>query len=158
MSLSPTLRQFLADNGIDYEVLAHERALTSARAAQASHVPGDFLAKGVILKDEDRYLLAVLPASHHLRMGELARKIGRPLGLATEGEVAAIFKDCDLGAVPPVGRAYGLETVVDESLVTRSDVFFEGGDHESLVHVDGSQFGRLIEGARQERFSRHDGG
>jgi hypothetical protein len=83
MSLSPTLRQFLDDNGIAYEILAHERALTSARAAQTSHVPGDFLAKGVILKDEDRYLLAVLPASHHLRMGELARKIGRPLGLAT---------------------------------------------------------------------------
>ncbi len=78
-----------------------------------------------------------------------------PLGLATEGEIADLFDDCDLGAVPPVGAAYGLSVVLDESLVDAPEVYFEGGDHTTLVHVAGDAFGTLMSDARRGRFSHH---
>ena len=34
--------------------------------------------------------------------------------------------DCEPGAVPPLGAAYGLDVVVDDSLTDHSDVYFEG--------------------------------
>jgi Ala-tRNA(Pro) deacylase len=156
MALSPTLQKFLADNGIDYDVIQHERTMTAARAAQTSHVSGDCVAKGVVLQDGAGYLMAVLPSSHHLELDELSGQLERPLGLAGERDVEALFPDCDRGAVPPVGRAYGVDVIVDDSLAAQRDLYFEGGDHASLVHVDRTAFDRLMGGARHGRFSRRD--
>ena len=64
--------------------------------------------------------------------------------------------DCAHGAIPPVGECYGLEMIVDESVEAQPDVYLEGGDHASLVHMDRTQFARLMADARHGRFSVHD--
>ena len=46
--------------------------------------------------------------------------------------------------------------VLDDSLAGLDEVFFEGGDHRTLVKVSGEQFQRLMSGARHGRFSTHD--
>ncbi len=79
--------------------------------------------------------------------------LDRPLGLASEDEVASLFDDCDVGAVPPLGEAYDVPVVIDESFADDADVYFEGGDHRTLVHVSGSGFRDLTSGARVARFS-----
>jgi Ala-tRNA(Pro) deacylase len=156
MPVAMTLQKHLAELGIEYDVLMHPKTLTSQETAQQSHVPGDRIAKGVLLKDERGYLLAVVPATHHVRLGELREKTGRRLGLATEAEVAARFKDCEVGAIPPIGAAYGLPAILDDSVVGQADVYFEGGDHVNLVRVTGAQFEKLMANAERGRFSRHD--
>ncbi|MGQ0665188.1 MAG: aminoacyl-tRNA deacylase [Pseudomonadota bacterium] len=153
MPLAMTVKQYLANRGVEYEVLTHRPTLSSLQTAEATHVPGDRLAKAIVLKDEGGYLMAVLPASHHIRFRELQTQLNRRVGLATEQEVEALFKDCDRGAVPPIGEAYGLDVIIDDSLAAQPDVYFEGGDHASLLHVTGEQFGRLMADARHGRFS-----
>jgi len=74
-------------------------------------------------------------------------------GLASEEEVSSLFADCDIGAVPPIGSAYDVPVVLDESLDDASDVYFEGGDHKTLVHVSGPNFRSLLKDARIARFS-----
>lgn len=156
MAIAMTLRQFLSDQGIAYEVATHPRTLTAAQTAEAVHVTGDRIAKAVVVKDADGYLLAVLPASHHIKLGELGRWLGRPLELATEDETEGLFADCEVGAIPALGSAYGLDVVLDDSLGDQPDIYFEGGDHASLVHVTGEAFTRLMADARRGRFSQHD--
>ena len=156
MALSTTLQDYLADQKIAYEVITHRPTTCSSLTAQASHVSGDCVAKAVIVKDEDHFMMAVLPASHHLKLGELSRLCNRPMGLATEEEASELFADCELGAIPALGGAYGLDMIVDDSLKGQSDVYFEGGDHASLVHVSGEQFHRLTEMAAHGSFSAHD--
>jgi Ala-tRNA(Pro) deacylase len=75
--------------------------------------------------------------------------------MATEEEIERLFPDCILGAIPPVGAAYGLRTVVDESITEVPDVFFEGGDHATLVHMSGPAFDRLMVEAPHAHFSMH---
>jgi Ala-tRNA(Pro) deacylase len=155
MAIAITLKQFLADSGIDYEMLTHPRAVSSSKTAEVSHIPGARLAKAVVLKDgKDGYLLAVLPASHHIQLDALQGWLGRPVVLATEEEIEALFDDCDLGAVPPIGNAYGLDVVMDESLGGDDDVYFEGGDHATLIRVAGTSFDKLMGNAHQGQFSR----
>ena len=156
MALAMTLQQYLVDQQIAYDVVTHDPTTTASRSAETSHVPGDWLAKAVIVKDEDHFLMAVLPASHHLRLGELSRLLDRQVGLATEEEASEIFADCDTGAFPALAAAYGLEAVVDDSLAEQPEVYFEGGDHRSLVHVSAEAFGKLTEEARHGSFSSHD--
>jgi Ala-tRNA(Pro) deacylase len=112
MTIATTLERYLRDCGIDYEVVEHARTLSSSRTAEVSHVAGDRLAKAVVLKSEGGFTMAVLPASCHLRLGELQDYLARPIGLATEKEVGQLFDDCELGAIPAVGIPYGMEMIV----------------------------------------------
>jgi Ala-tRNA(Pro) deacylase len=156
MPIASSLEKYLAEKSAEYEVVTHTPTVSASRTAQVSHVSGDRIAKAVVLKSDDGYLLAVLPASHHIQLGELQRWLNRPIGLATEDESAALFSDCQLGAFPATGGAYGLEVVMDDALSAQPDIYFEGGDHSSLVHVSAEQFKELMTGAKEGRFSHHD--
>jgi Ala-tRNA(Pro) deacylase len=153
MAIALTLQQYLAEHRVEYDVLPHTPTLSSMRTAQASHVSGKCLAKAVVLKGEAGYLLAVLPASYHLRLDDLAERLGRQVELATEQEIEALFRDCARGAVPPIGAAYGVDVIVEDSIAKQPDIYFEGGDHTTLVHMTGAQFARLMAGAQHGQFS-----
>jgi Ala-tRNA(Pro) deacylase len=98
-------------------------------------------------------MLAVLPASRQLDRVELSHLMDRPVELATEDETRTVFRDCAAGAVPPIGPAYGLETIIDDQLMEQPEIYFEGGDHESLVHIPGEAFQALVRGVRHGRFA-----
>jgi Ala-tRNA(Pro) deacylase len=153
MAIAPTLAKYLAAKNVAYDVLAHEPTLTSMRTAQACHIPGDRLAKAVLLRDETGYALAVLPASHHIRLSALKRQLGDDVELASEREVAELFEDCARGAIPPIGECYGLDMVVDDGIEAQPEVYFEGGDHATLVHMTRSEFVGLTWMAQHGRFS-----
>ena len=154
MTIAVTLEQYLGRNGIAYDVLAHALTTSSLRTVEASHVPADGLAKTVVLKGDQGYLLAVLPASQQLEWKALGTCFNNNLALATEEEIAWLFPDCKLGAVPPIGEAYGIETIVDDSIAEQADIYFEGGDHATLVHLAGPAFCKMAH-AKHGRFSTH---
>ena len=87
----------------------------------------------------------------------LGFELNRDLQLATEDDIADLFDDCERGAVPPLGPAYGIETLLDVSLTGVADVFFEAGDHELLVHLRGDRFQTLLGDARRGYYSRTPG-
>jgi len=135
MATATTVERYLGTQHLPYEVIAHTKASTSLRAARAAAIPPKQLVKGILLEVEGQYLLAVLPAARHLRLGELRRHLDRDIGMATEHEVSMVFRDCDPGAVPALGLAYGVETIWDDSVMYLDDLYFEAGDHEHLVHM-----------------------
>lgn len=155
MSIAATVQACLSEAGVDYDIIEHPRTSHSSRTAQAAHVPGERLAKSVVIEDGDRYLMAVVPATCSVDLGALHRRWGREIGLATEEQVARLFADCEPGAVPPLGQLYGMETIIDEAFVDAADVYFEGGDHRALVHVNGSDFLKLMGDAPRARIGLH---
>jgi Ala-tRNA(Pro) deacylase len=155
MTIAPTLQRYL-DQNVTYEVIPHEPTLSSMRTAEACHISGDGLAKAIVLRRDGGYMLAVLPASHHIRLAELRRQIGDNVDLADEKEIDALFRDCAHGAVPPIGECYGLDVIVDDSIQEQPEVYLESGDHETLLHMSQAQFTRVTGQARHGRFSVHD--
>ncbi|NNJ75788.1 MAG: YbaK/EbsC family protein [Anderseniella sp.] len=153
MGIALTLQEYLDDSHIAYEVTSHKKTDCSAQTAEVSHVPADQLAKGVIVKWDDFFVLAVLPASRRLDMNRLKKVIGEPVTLASEQEVSMLFPDCKTGAVPVIGPAYKIASVVDWQLDDQDEVYFEGGDHRCLVHVNGVQFDHLMYGIPHARLS-----
>ncbi len=122
MTTAPKLNTFLESLGARFDLVPHDATMSSMRSAEACHISADCLAKAVVLLDDDGYLLAVLPASHHLRFDDLEQQGHWPVRMATEEEIEELFPDCARGAVPPVGAAYGLKTLVDESIVELPEV------------------------------------
>ena len=155
MAIALTLERYLDTKHVKYDVIAHEPTNSSRQTAEACHIPGDRLAKAVLLRDEVGYALAVLPASHHIRLSELRRQFGDDVDLASEREIADLLQDCVRGAIPVLGECYGLDVVVDDSIEEQPDVYFEGGDHATLVHMSHAQFAGLTATARRGCFSVH---
>jgi Ala-tRNA(Pro) deacylase len=154
MAIAMTISDYLARHDVAYDVLAHPHTMTSSESAQASHISGTRLAKSVILEDENGYLMVVVPANRQVNLGELHRVMNRNLGLATESELSSLFTDCEIGALPAIGPAYGIETLVDDAIAEQPEIYFEAGDHEQLVHVSAEGFNTLLgEGTRHGRFS-----
>jgi Ala-tRNA(Pro) deacylase len=155
MAIARTVEQYLKSHDVDYELVEHPRSVTSMHTAQLAHVPGDQLAKSVLLEDERGYLVAVIPATHRLDLGKLHHQLDRRVGLAVEREVTELFRDCDPGAIPALGAAYRIDAIVDDALLHQTDVYFEAGDHEALVHVSGAAFGAMMAGIPHGRFTHH---
>lgn len=155
MSIAQTLKSHLESQGVAYEPVPHPRTYCASHTAQVAHVPGNALAKAVVIHHEEGYVLAVVPSSHRVDLSTLQEVIDRRMGLASESELERLFPDCDKGAAPPVGAAYGVPTVIDDSLAGQDSIWFEGGDHRTLIKVAGSDFDKLMQGARHARFSHH---
>lgn len=153
MAIAMTLENYLNSMHISYELVPHRRTLSSMESATAAHVPSHCIAKGVLLRDEKGYLMAVLPADRHVPMDELRRQLGRKVELASEDDVYRMFRDCEPGAIPPVGSAYGLETFVDTELTKEPEVYMEAGNHHELVHLSRDGFKELFRDARHWQFA-----
>ncbi|WP_404994070.1 aminoacyl-tRNA deacylase [Cupriavidus pauculus] len=153
MAMAGTLAGRLSRMNSQFDIIRHPYSLSSMATAQAAHVPGNQLAKTVLLEDETGYVAAVIPSSHHLQMAAICAQTGRQLVLAHEDEIREVFKDCDLGAIPPCATSYGMRTYVDESLLEEPEIWFEAGDHMELVHMDREQFMNLMSDAERGRFS-----
>lgn len=142
MAIAPTLAKYLAEKHVHYDVLPPNR------------IPRDRLAKAVLLRDATGYALAVLPASHHIQLSALKRQYGDDVEFASEQEIIELFDDCAEGAVPALGECYGLDLVLDEDVTSKPEVYFEAGDHATLVHMSNADFSALTRTAQLGRFSR----
>ena len=153
MAIALSLRQYLNGRGVSYEVMTHKRTMCSSATARASSISEDNLAKGVLMRREDGYLLAIVPASRHLELEALGKWLKQPILLASETEESMIFGDCEVGCVPPVAGAYHLMAVMDDSFEGFNDIYFEGGDHRTLVHLTGRQVHHLMSDVPHARIS-----
>src|SRR5262245_5322452 len=99
MTIAPTLQRYL-DRKVTYDVVTHQATQSSMRTAEACHISGDCLVKGVVLRRDGGYMLAALPASHHIRIADLRAQVGHDVDLAKESEIDQLFQDCARGAVP----------------------------------------------------------
>jgi len=155
MSIPASLVEYLEAAGVNYQVVAHPHSESSMRTAEAAHVSGECLAKGVLLKDIDGYVLAVLPATHSVNLSAVQDLLQRPLETAPEMDLKVVFADCEMGAVPALGAAYQLDTIVEESLRGQPEIYFEAGDHEELIAVSGANFELLLPKSPYLKFGAH---
>ena len=156
MVISATIERYLIQHRVDYELVPHPTTYSSHDTAKAAHIADDHIAKAVIVKDEKGYAMVVIPASHWLKLEALQQEADRDFVLAAESDATKLFPDCAPGAIPPLGPAYDLETFMDERLTSLANVYFEAGDHEDLVHVNGDAFHVLLKGVRHGHFSHDD--
>jgi Ala-tRNA(Pro) deacylase len=148
MTIPATLESYLKGHNVDFDVIEHFPTTTARESARAAEIPPRCLAKGVLMRDDRGYLLAVVPASRQVEPGAVWRLTHRSVELASEDDAVKVFKDCERGAIPPLAPAYGLEAVVDEHLDQEDHIWLEAGDHEHLIHMSGAKFKELMAGAR----------
>jgi Ala-tRNA(Pro) deacylase len=144
MAIAKTLINYLEDRGIDYQLVEHAHTPTAVASAHASNLPAHQIAKAVVLCDDKGYVISVLPANHSLEIGWVNEELDRKLDLACEDEFKKLFGDCETGAVPALGEAYGLKVIWDDELAYTSDIYIEAGDHTHLIWLERRDFRKLM--------------
>ena len=152
MTIAPKLRHYLDRQRAIYEVIEHPPTRSAAETAAVAHIPPRCMVKAVLLDTPDDHLLAVLSSDRRIDLDDLRTELDETPRLANEKEIVEIFDDCAPGAVPPLGFGYGVGMIVDDCLAAEPDIFFEAGDHRSLVHMEQDEFRRLTSHARHGTF------
>lgn len=136
---------YLEDEGVEFELVEHEQAVSAAGEARATSRPPDQVAKTVVLHDGAAYVIAAIPASERLDLHKLRTLLGatRRLRLASEEEIAADFPSLEVGAVPPFGPMVPAAEVIDRSLLEPHRILCPAGDHRHSVLVDPRDVVRL---------------
>ncbi len=127
-------------------VMSHSQAYTAQEIAALVHIPGQDLAKTVIVRLDDRLAMMVLPARYHVDFTRLSHALN--LGdvyLASEEDFRDAFPECELGAMPPFGNLYEMEVYVSEGLSEDEEIFFNAGTHTELIKMRYADFERLVQ-------------
>ncbi len=144
MSVSQRIRDYLDSQHVKYEWLHHALAFPAQEVAHTLHVSGKHFAKAVVLQADGRPLMAVLPASHRLNLHELKAELdAKHVEMLPEGELTKLCPDCELGAFPPFGSLYGVETLVDRSLAQWEEIVFNAGSHTDAVRMKYTDYANL---------------
>jgi Ala-tRNA(Pro) deacylase len=145
MSISRTLQTYLDHERVHYDVLPHPEAFRALAIAQTLHTPEKEMAKVVIVKVDERFVMTVLPASWNVDIHRLRTVFdSHQVRLATEDELTRLFPDCELGSMPPFGNLYGLPVYVDQSLMEDEEIVFQAGTHSEAIRMRYMDFATLV--------------
>ena len=121
--LTPRLKAFLETHHVAYSAMPHRPAYTAMEVAQSLHVPGQEMAKTVIVDLDGRLAMAVLPGTRHVSLAKLEKSSGaQHARIAHEGEFRFDFPDCEVGAMPPFGNLFNMEVLVEEGVISAQDL------------------------------------
>lgn len=144
MSVSATLSSYLNNQACHYDTVEHDYTVSALDSAHRAAIPVTQMVKAVVIQQDKKFTIAAVPAMNKVMLPQLAAITGSPAVLAKEAEIKRIFGDCDAGAIPAIGQAYGIDVVWDDQLAEGKDLYIEGGDHRNLVHLDRKQFQALM--------------
>jgi len=143
-----TVRTYLMEHGARYETRTHPKAFTIGEIAEAEHIPGEQMAKVVMLHSDDGLVMAVLPGNRRIDLEKAKTAMGgKAVRLADEAEFSARFPDCELGAEPPFGPLYELPMLVDLSMQSE-EITFNAGNHTETLTMSLSDYLELTKPQR----------
>lgn len=138
------LKQYLDNHGVKYLSIKHSLAYTAQEVAGSAHVSGKEMVKTLVVKLDGRLALVSFPASAKMALRQLRETAGiTSVELATEAEFASRFPGCEVGAMPPFGNLFGMDTYVTESLTRDREIAFNAGTHTEVIRMAYDDFDRL---------------
>jgi Ala-tRNA(Pro) deacylase len=139
------LSSFLDENHVKYLTIKHSPAYTAQETAASAHVKGRNLAKTVIVKLDDKMVMAVLRGDYRIDLESLRQATEVDAArIAEEREFEDLFPDCETGAMPPFENLWEMPVYVDEGLTADEEIVFNAGTHSLLMQIGYKDFERLV--------------
>jgi len=135
MTIFEKIKKILDEAEVKYSVIEHEPVYTSVQAGRIRDVDISQGAKSLILIADERPILAVVPGDKKVDFKTLKRSFGiKDLRMASPDEVVKITT-LEIGAIPPIGRAMGIDSYYDQSFLEKDDVVFNAGSHTISIFM-----------------------
>lgn len=145
MTCKDTLEQYLRAQQVSFQEQQHPLAYTAQDVAAREHLPGKQVAKVVVAFADGQPVMLVLPAPYRVDLGHIGQVLGaQAVRLADEVELANLFPDCEVGAMPPFGNLYHLPVYVEKRLEEDETIVFPIGTHTDTMRLTYADFARLV--------------
>lgn len=145
MKFASRLVEYLEENKVWYVPMSHPRAYTAQEIAAAQHIPGREMAKTIIFKADQDFVMIVVPATQRIDLSIVRLELPyREIVFATEDEFAWLFPDSEVGAMPPFGNLYNLPVYVDKTLSRDKEIVFNAGTHADTIRMKYEDFVSLV--------------
>jgi Ala-tRNA(Pro) deacylase len=146
MSTARRVKEYLEEKQVAYTHCTHRLAYMAQEVAAAQHIPGREMAKTIVVRADDQFVLVILPAVLKIDMRALRDELPfKHVELASEKEFAGLFPDCEVGAMVPFGNLYHLPVYVDQSLSADEEIVFNAGTHVDTIKMKYRDFERLVQ-------------
>jgi len=117
-------------------MLRHPSAYTAQQMAAREHVSGRRVAKVVAALADGRPVELILPATRRVDLERVRQALGaEEARLASEEEMAKVFTDCEVGAIPPMRHWEGVPVLMDGSMPTDGDLVIVAGTHTDAIRL-----------------------
>lgn len=144
MGIAASIIELLKRERLPYTWFQHKPAYTAQEEAAVSHILGRSWAKVVVCMADAEPVQAVLPAHYLVDLDRLRALTGATaLRLAREDELAALYPDLEIGAMPPFGAVYGQRVFVEQCLVGEPEMVFNAGTHTDAIRMHYGDFAEL---------------
>jgi Ala-tRNA(Pro) deacylase len=138
------VQDLLKQEEVPYKSVWHPVSYSAQKTASFAHVSGNEFAKPVMVRIDGQLCMVVVPASNQVDFDLLRQATGaKDLRLASESEFMNMFPDCEVGAMPPFGHLYGLQTYVAEKLSQDDIISFNAGTHNELIEMTFRDYSRI---------------
>lgn len=145
MALVACLAEVLKRERVPYLTLRHPPAFTAPELSQVAHIPGRRSAKVVICIADTQPVQAVLPAHYSVDLEALRELVGSAsLRLAREAEIADLYPEFEVGAMPPFGMMYGHRVFVERCFVGEPELVFNAGTHTDSLCMHYADFADIV--------------
>lgn len=146
MAINPI--EYLDSQDIDYTLVPHSTSFTAQETAANAHIKGNQLSKVVIVSNDDKLMMIVVPANCILMQQSIARLLSSPdVSIVPEYQFRDHFPECETGAMPALGNLYEMDVLIAKDLVKQEFITFSGGTHNILIRMRTDDYMRLS-GAR----------
>jgi HD-like signal output (HDOD) protein/prolyl-tRNA editing enzyme YbaK/EbsC (Cys-tRNA(Pro) deacylase) len=126
--------------GVDYTVLEHPHSESLLHTAMICGIDPVAIAQAVFLDNSRGPIMAVVPLSHVVRLDWIESFTRLKTRNHTLDESTTLFDDCEPGTIPPVAIPYGLQAIIDKSLLQQSNIYFRPGRYDQLIKIDTKSF------------------
>ncbi len=141
------LLELFKSKGVEYILFEHQPVYTSEEASKVRNVELKTGVKAMLVRSKDggNYLLADIAADRRIdfpKLESLAKT--KHFRFATRDEVLAATR-CEPGSVHPLGRLFGIETFLDNSVLENEYVNFNIGMLTKSVKIRSEDLLRVLE-------------
>ena len=144
MGIALSIVELLKRERIPYTWFRHKPTYTAQEEAAVSHIRGHSWAKVVICMLDEQPVQAVLPAHYVIDLEQLRVLAGgTTMRLAREEELAVLYPDYEVGAMPPFGAIHGHRVFVERCLVGEWEMVFNAGTHTDAIRMHYGDFAEL---------------
>jgi len=136
MAIAKKITDFLDKNKIKYEKISHRTVYTAYDKAVTLKVKPNIIGKTLILKIDGDLAIVLIPGNKNLdknKFKKLAK--AKKVDFVSETVMKNKFKGVKIGAIPPFGNLWKLQTFIDKTLTNQPKIIVSGGDYNWSIKI-----------------------
>lgn len=142
MPLPVSIQEMLAIQKVSYSITSME-----ARAANLTLVHSAreaCIAQSFLLQDTRGQVQVLIPAGMMVDLDALQQQTGRRLNGVDIEQLTAMLQQQGVTCVPAIPRWQGMQTLVDQSLLTKTKLWLEAGSDGDMLEISKDDFHNIV--------------